>query len=245
MLTYIDLFDAVNHVSEICSTVYFPGCNMDCEFCFNKDMVLGKSLYSVEMNQIEYLLFGKNDKKLTDIVLTGGEPLIHKDFKSVVSMIQKHNVNSIQVNTNMMNPEMLSWFLQNTDNHIVAFDYKTYQNSYQELIHPKNIEIYKNCKKLFEQSVRILLDSYKQNPFTIQARSTITRFLFLHQEKTILDMAKFIYKNFRTTKGFSWRFQDQEPTLYKDEDYICDLLQNKVKKICKNTTILYGMDKEF
>lgn len=236
LLVSVDTFDAINHISEICSTIYFPGCNLECPFCFNDDLVNRRGLSELSLEQIEYLLFEKNNKTLKHIVLTGGEALIHPNFIDIVNMLNQNPVCSIQVNTNMMNPEELKWFLEHTKNPMVAFDYKTTKKDYK-LLTRNAIDV----KKRFDSSLSILC-TYAQlhEDITIQARSTITEFLFL-KKNTIEIIAKDLYKNFKNIKNFTWRLQDLEPLQFMKDKEVDVLIQDKLKPIVKHIPIIYHM----
>ena len=98
--------------------IRFYGCNMACSYCdtplesyksFSKESLLGKVLD-----------FGDD---YNELVLTGGEPLIHDDFlKGFLILFRKHRKHRIYLETNGTLPEALNKVKPQVD--IVAMDIK-------------------------------------------------------------------------------------------------------------------------
>lgn len=74
-------YSFVDFPSKYSLVIYFAGCNLRCEFCYNKEVVLANKFIDFEEIKKSYIeqcnIF--NDK--IGVVFSGGEPTVAKDFK--------------------------------------------------------------------------------------------------------------------------------------------------------------------
>ncbi len=106
-LQKFSLLDYPGHLSSI---IFTQGCNFRCGFCYNPMLVLPKNRNKKDHSHIsEDDLFGflkSRAGKLDGIVITGGEPTMHKDLPEFISKIKDLGF-KIKLDTNGTNPEML------------------------------------------------------------------------------------------------------------------------------------------
>jgi len=118
---------------NVTAVLYLPGCNFRCPFCHNKDLVLApEALEEVPIEDIEDFV-KENEEFLDGIVITGGEPTIHKDLPDLIKRLRKLRIR-IKLDTNGSNPEMLQDLIKAGLIDYVAMDIKAPLNEkYNEL----------------------------------------------------------------------------------------------------------------
>ncbi len=125
------LLDYPDHISCIIWTV---GCNFRCPFCYNKQIVEGRTEEYSEEEIIEFLKTRKG--KLEAVVITGGEPLLHKDIKSFIQKVKQLGF-LVKLDTNGTFPEQLQDLLSNHLLDYVAMDVKAPKEKYQTVAKSK------------------------------------------------------------------------------------------------------------
>ena len=168
-LQKFSLLDYPGHISAI---VFTQGCNFRCHFCYNPMLVWPQSEADKFKNIISsdntgekiekvYPLFSEDDlfnflkkrqKKLDAIVITGGEPTIHKNLPEFIKKIKKLGFN-IKLDTNGTNPEMLKNLIDEKLIDYIAMDVKGSLEKYAIItkVQP-NIDDIKKSIKIIMQS---------------------------------------------------------------------------------------------
>lgn len=103
---------------ESCNNRYFPAmnwmiterCNFDCLHCFNAEgatavksnvtKAVGKSGAEWTLEEAEQLLDEAKQCQINAITLTGGEPMLHKNFFEILAMIYERKLYVEELNTN-------------------------------------------------------------------------------------------------------------------------------------------------
>lgn len=119
----------IDYPNKISSVLYTPGCNLRCPFCHNWRIVIAtKPPFLQEIEAIKIL---ESRKKYIDaVVITGGEPTMHKDLPAFIVKLKKKGF-QIKLDTNGFYPEVLRTCLPFVD--YVALDIKTTLNKYSSL----------------------------------------------------------------------------------------------------------------
>ena len=173
-LTTFTHLDYPNHLACI---VWFSGCNMRCDYCYNSDIVFAKNgKYSYN----DILDFLKNRQNLLDgVVLSGGEATSHE----LVEFCQKIKQLGfkIKLDTNGTYPKQIQKLLELNLLDYIALDYKSHERKFTQITHS-------NKYKEFTQTLDILI---KEN-INFEVRTTIHSDLL--DENDINDMIKFLIK---------------------------------------------------
>jgi pyruvate formate lyase activating enzyme len=75
--------------------MFSGGCNFRCPFCHNRELVLNpQSMFDVPFDYIGERL-RKFHKWIERVVVTGGEPTIHKGLPAVVAALHKRGLKEI------------------------------------------------------------------------------------------------------------------------------------------------------
>jgi pyruvate formate lyase activating enzyme len=120
-------------VPKIPVTVLFTaGCNMDCPYCQNAEIIPLSSGTEIEIKDIVARIRGH----LTDgYCITGGEPTIHKDLPDLLKTLRDDGAGHINLNTQGSVPDILKKCLPYLDS--VWFDIKTVPRRYAEVTRSK------------------------------------------------------------------------------------------------------------
>lgn len=131
----------VDYPGEVASIIFTAGCNLRCPYCYNHRVVHGidKKEY-IQVNEVIRRL--KNNKIITAVVISGGEPTIHTDLVDFIRRIKRETGLKIKLFTNGINYIDVLRTIPYID--ALSIDYKTYPRMYRELgASPNQIESFK------------------------------------------------------------------------------------------------------
>lgn len=142
----------IDFPDRIATVLFTPDCNLRCPFCHNWRIVLDpKPPFLNEETVIRIL---KKRKKYVDaVVITGGEPTIHKEIPKFLKKLKEKGF-AVKLDTNGFFPEVLKECLPFVD--YVALDVKTSLEKYGRLGAKdtvdflRTVEILKNRKVDYE-----------------------------------------------------------------------------------------------
>lgn len=161
------------------AVVFLSGCNFECPYCHNGDLVKNPvSVSQVSWKEIESHLTSKKDW-LDGVVITGGEPTIHKNIKTFIRQIRNLGM-KIKIDTNGALPGALTELIEEELVDYVAMDIKATFEKY-ELATGSNVDTSKVRK-----SVAVLRKAGVDYEFRTTVVPGIT------EETDILEIAKFL-----------------------------------------------------
>jgi len=119
----------VDYPDKIASVLFTPGCNLRCPFCHNWRIAVNpQPPFLQEAIALEIL---ERRKKYVDaVVVTGGEPCIHKELPKFLAKLKKRGF-KVKLDTNGFFPDTLEECLGSVD--YVAMDLKTCREKYKLL----------------------------------------------------------------------------------------------------------------
>lgn len=113
-------FTLLDYPDKSACILWFAGCNMKCDYCYNPEIVFGKGLFYFS----EIFSFLKTRRNLLDaVVLSGGECLIHKDIIPFIKLVKSLGF-LIKVDTNGSQPKVLEKLIKKQLIDYVALDFK-------------------------------------------------------------------------------------------------------------------------
>lgn len=178
-LTSFTHLDYTNHLSCI---VWFSGCNMRCDYCYNKDIVFAKGgKYSCN----DILDFLKTRVNLLEaVVLSGGEASSH-ELVPFCRKIKELGF-KIKLDTNGTNFSHLKELVDLNLLDYVALDYKAPKEKFTQITHSNKFDE-------FIKTLDLLIDSNVE----FEARTTVHGDLLESDDvnKIILDLKNRGYKN--------------------------------------------------
>lgn len=173
--------DFPNHLSCI---IWFIGCNLRCDYCYNKDIVFSKKgTYS--QNDVLHFL-SKRIGLLDGVVLSGGEATNH-NLIPLCQEIKKLGF-KIKLDTNGLNPQQVSILIKNNLIDYIALDYKSPKEKFFSITHSNKFEN-------FQETLQLLI----KDDFDFEVRTTIHRDLL--DEKDINNIIEDLF-----SKGYKGKY---------------------------------------
>lgn len=155
-------FTLLDYPNKAACILWFVGCNMRCQYCYNPDIVFGKG--KIGIDQAEAFL--KSRKGLLQaVVFSGGECTMHPDMMPLVK-IAKSLGYLIKVDTNGARPKLIKSLIDNDLLDYVALDFKGLGQRFQEITVSGSFEA-------FEETLDILLNANIQFEVRTTAHSQL------------------------------------------------------------------------
>jgi len=128
----VNKMSLIDYPGNVSAVIFTLGCNFKCPFCHNPELVLPEK-YNNPLDENEIFSFLKNRKGLLDgIVVTGGEPTIHKDLPEFIEKIKDLGF-KIKLDTNGTKPKVVKQLLEQGLLNFIAMDIKASFNKYNIL----------------------------------------------------------------------------------------------------------------
>jgi pyruvate formate lyase activating enzyme len=176
------LIDFPGYISAI---VFTAGCNFRCSYCHNTQLVLPDEIRKAPKYDVSELLewISKNKKMLDAVVVTGGEPTLHKKLPDFLELIKNMDM-KVKLDTNGTNPDMLCCLIDYQLVDYVAMDIKV----------PLEYDRYKEIaghlfnRKMFE-SINRSVERLKKGDISHEFRTTLASELSIVDLRSIADIA--------------------------------------------------------
>ena len=126
----------LDYPGKVAATIFLAGCNMNCSFCHNKDLIRMDESNSISKIELfEFLEKRKNE--LDGVCITGGEPTLNSDLVSLIKDIKNLGY-LVKLDTNGTNPDMVSYLINEKLVDYIAMDIKTSFEHYKEITNSNN-----------------------------------------------------------------------------------------------------------
>lgn len=113
--------------------VFLQGCNFRCPYCHNSGLVLIDPEEETVSEEEFFKYLKKRQGILDGVVVTGGEPLLHKEIVPFLEKIKELGY-SVKLDTNGTNPALLKEVCRNGLIDYVAMDIKHAPDKYEQAI---------------------------------------------------------------------------------------------------------------
>jgi pyruvate formate lyase activating enzyme len=110
--------------------LFTPGCNYNCFFCHNRQLIDGSHQIIADSEVMNFLK--KRVGKLDGVVLTGGEPTLQTDLLTFMQEIRKLGY-KVKLDTNGSSPRVIKEVLTSGCCDYFAVDYKAPAHRYGEI----------------------------------------------------------------------------------------------------------------
>ena len=121
----------------ISAVLFFPGCNLRCPWCHNRELVNGEVNSAAEyVSTDEALIFlSKRRFIVRGVVLSGGEPTLFAGLEKVIHEIKLLEL-KVKIDTNGLLPHVLETLINSEKSRpdYIAMDLKTDPRRYAELL---------------------------------------------------------------------------------------------------------------
>lgn len=138
----IERLSLLDYPDNLSAIIFTQGCNFRCHFCYNPMLVWPLEGQSGENKRNSQPLISEADLfdflksrvgKLDGIVISGGEPTVHRDLPDFIRKIRALGY-LIKLDTNGTNPEMLQSLINDALVDYVAMDIKAPWDKYQTIV---------------------------------------------------------------------------------------------------------------
>jgi pyruvate formate lyase activating enzyme len=212
----------IDYPGKVSAVVFLAGCNFRCPFCHNRELVLEpEGMESIPEAEVLQLL--KERKKWLDgVVVSGGEPTLHKGLPGFLGKIKGLGY-PVKLDTNGTNPQMLKEVMDKGLVDYIAMDLKAPLEKYE-----KSTGVKAGTEKISE-SIKIIISSGIGHEF----RSTVLP--ALHTKEDVQEMArmveggrKFYLQQFRPKNTVDPAFERMKPFSEKEMRELREMCQKYV-----------------
>ncbi|WP_164111929.1 MULTISPECIES: anaerobic ribonucleoside-triphosphate reductase activating protein [Sphingobacterium] len=194
-ITPFTLLDYPEHTACI---IWFAGCNMRCQYCYNPDIVLGKGKLTID-SAVAFL--HSRQQLLEAVVFSGGECTLHPSIVTLAREAKKRNY-LVKIDTNGTQPRRIDKLLQENLVDYIALDFKAPPYKHADITQS-------DTWTTFTQSLQIIQDSQ------IQFEIRTTWHSELLNTKDLQEMIHFLEKIKYKGNYYIQRFVNEVPTLSK------------------------------
>lgn len=141
----------IDYPQKIASVVFTPGCNMNCWYCHNREIILEKK-GSIEQDDVFNFLYERKNF-LDGLVITGGEPTLQKDLIEFIEKVKQMGM-LVKLDTNGTDSEKLKKLFNLKLLDFVAMDIKAPFDKYGliTIINENQIQNIKDSINLIKNS---------------------------------------------------------------------------------------------
>lgn len=184
----ITKFTHVDYPEHLACIVWLSGCNMRCDYCYNKDIVFAKNGSYSPLDVLEFLKTRVN--LLEAVVLSGGEATMH-DLVEFATAIKELGF-KIKLDTNGTNFAQVKKLVELKLLDFIALDYKAPKEKFTHITHSNKYDEFSNT-----------LDFLIESNIDFEARTT------LHSDLLKTDDINTIIKDL-TSRGYKNNYYIQK-----------------------------------
>lgn len=213
----------IDYPKKISAVVFLMGCNFNCPYCHNPELVISNIIEPIDINSI-YSFLNSRKGLLDAVVITGGEPTLHKKLPEFIKNIKDMGY-LIKLDTNGSNPLMVEELIENKLVNYIAMDIKAPFDEYRNIVSKEvNIE---NVQKTFKLLI--------QNKVDYEFRTTVVSNLLNYD--SFVKINEIFKKEGKIKKYYLQRFKKSK---HLNENYLnaktlTDEEFEKVSLLFKNT----------
>lgn len=221
----IQKLSLVDYPGKTSAAIFTIGCNMRCGYCHNPELVLPER-YADAIPESDILDFLKmRVGKLEGVVISGGEPTMHKDLPSFFAKVKELGFYT-KLDSNGTHPQMIKELISNNLVDYIAMDIKGPLENYQKIVaYPVDVNA-------VQESIDIIIASNVEREF----RTTVVKSQIYFDPQgnddfdkigmLIKGQPRFALQKFRAGRTLNPRFERE--TTYTDEEF--ELIKDKMKK---------------
>jgi pyruvate formate lyase activating enzyme len=202
----------IDYPEEICSVLFFEGCNLKCRFCHNTDLIEFKDTPSISFDEIIQTLL-KRKKVISAVVISGGEPTLHKELPEHMKILKDHGF-KLKLDTNGSFPDKIKYIIDSALVDYIALDIKTSPSKYEECTGGQSFH-----------SIKASLDIIRSSGIIYEIRTTcVPGLVDLNDINKIGDsigpVKKYFLQQFRNVSTLD---QSLKETIPYEKAYLCEM----------------------
>lgn len=217
----------IDYPGKIASVIFTQGCNMQCKFCHNDELIPFSKAASY-FSEDEILSYLSKAKGFIDaLVITGGEACLQVGLYNFIRKVKEIGL-CVKLDTNGSNPKLLQELLSENLIDYVAMDVKTSLNlfNYQKLV---GDQFTNKMMNEIKESISLL----KSSTIDVEFRSTLIK--TVHSKDSIIGLSAFLntdrlfsLQSFSSEKVFDPTFKNLNSFSIKE--------MNEISELCKAYT---------
>ncbi|MGI6574907.1 MAG: anaerobic ribonucleoside-triphosphate reductase activating protein [bacterium] len=184
MIRGLQLLSMVDFPGEVCTTVFYGGCNFRCPWCHNGDLVLRPDTFSPTEPEELLAVLLRRKNWIQGVCISGGEPTLAASLPGLIKALKEHSFR-IKLDTNGTNPQVLAQLLKDNLLDYVAMDIKAPPAKY-DLLTGVKVDL-----NMIEESIALLQGS----TISYEFRTTVVPRLL--QEEDLLAIGRWLEGNSR------------------------------------------------
>ena len=206
-------YSLIDFPGKVSCVLFLSGCNFDCPYCHNPDLVTGTLLCSRPLDESDVYQFLDQRKGLLDgVVISGGEPTLAKDLASLCENIKGMGY-AVKLDTNGSRPHVIRHLINDGLLDYVAMDIKTAPSEYARFV--KKDEDSTDIRA----SIQIIMESSVPYEFrTTCVKPFVDSDIIESVAKTIKGANRYVLQRFNDTRILHPEFfKEVEPEYNMDE----------------------------
>lgn len=229
----ITKFSLVDFPGKISCIIFAGKCNFRCPFCQNPYLVL---YYETQPKISEKTIFDfleKRQGKLDGVVISGGEPTVHKGLADFARKIKERGF-AVKLDTNGAKPDMVIQMCEDGLVDMLGIDFKAAAANYQKVAAAQLKNLSGKVKKLIKYAV--------DNKIPYDIRTTVHK--KFHPENNLQAMRGEL-DELGVQKWTLQQFNDKAEIIDEslmEEDTYSDLELFAISKRLGKNTVLRGME---
>lgn len=248
IITYLDSVTSIIDEDRI---IYFEitnNCNLRCIHCYNnsndKNNLVRKEL---PIDKIENVIVANKSCENLKVILSGGEPILHSQFKMILDMLRKYDVKTTVYSNGINIDKYASLFIGTAENIMISFDgadsekHDMVRGEGSFIRTTKNVELL--CEKLGDNRVFFSFTINKYNYQT--AKEMLELSTKYNVKKVYLNPVAALGRNHEDSLGLNdaelvefWDVLYELKDKYKGIEIICDTYW-KAGYLAKNAILPY------
>ncbi|MGD8986231.1 MAG: anaerobic ribonucleoside-triphosphate reductase activating protein [Desulfobacteraceae bacterium] len=195
LLGGLQKYSLIDFPGKVSCVLFLSGCNFDCPYCHNPDLVKGNLLCSSPLEESGVYQFLERRKGLLDgIVISGGEPTLAEDLAPLCEKIKGMGY-PVKLDTNGSRPQVLKHLIDEGLVDYIAMDIKTAPSQYATFV-----------KKDYDSthipaSIQIIMESSLPHEFrTTCVKPFVDRGIIECVAKSIRGANRYVLQRFNDTR---------------------------------------------
>ena len=203
----------IDYPGKVSCVLFLTGCNFNCPYCHNPDLVLGPNRDSAFALPGQMDLFLDSRRSFLDaVVISGGEPTLHPQLPDLCERIKAYGY-PVKLDTNGSHPKMIRRLIDRKLVDYVAMDIKTDPYAYW----PRIQKTYEPDRIL--ESIRIVMNSAPTYEFRTTCVKPFVDRAVIETIGQLIDGADhYVLQRFRDTVVLSPEFFHNTSSAFTDSE---------------------------
>lgn len=218
----------LDYPGKLAAIVFTYGCDMRCPYCHNPELVvdeLNRDLVYSEEQVLDFL--GRRIGKLDALVITGGEPSMHRDLEDFIKRVKEMGF-LVKLDTNGGSPDRVRSIAGSNIVDYWAMDLKFGPKLYAQGLG--------GGRKISGDAVRESAQLIMESGADYEFRTTFVR--GLHDKETVQEIGEMLkgskiyyIQNFRAGKSIDPSYTSEKSFTRTELEEFKDIMENYVEKV--------------